>query len=763
MRLLSVRLILSLIVGITLVSLGFSYYQVVAEKHALRADLERRAEVLGESLAGNVEKSWGTGSTQALQRLVQRFGNREHLIGVAVYDRQGQLVAMTAELGKSLTTSPQALTQAIHDDHDESAFTKLGNTRVLIFALPLHHDDEVSGGLAIVHDADYIQAQMLHVWREAFFRVLAQMFLIVLITLLIVRWSISGPIARAAQWMRAMRTGRIPSSQAMPNLDMFRPLAHEVATMAESLSLARSAAENEARLREAGESLWTADRLSVHIQTRLAGSRLFVVSNREPYIHQRNGKTVTVIVPPSGLVTALEPVLNACDGTWIAHGSGDADLETVDAHDRLRVPPDDPRYTLRRVWLNKQEEEGYYYGFSNEGLWPLCHIAHTRPIFRASDWQHYQEVNRKFTEAVLEEIEDTPSPVVLVQDYHFALLPRLIKEKRPDARVAIFWHIPWPNPEAFGICPWQRQLVDGLLGADLIGFHVQSHCNNFLQTVDRVVESRVDWEHFSVLRQDHRTMVRPFPISVNFTDDEPATAANNGFMYLERAALMRSLGVEATFMGIGVDRVDYTKGILERFLAIERFLEKYSSYQGQFTFVQIGAPSRTHLKRYHDLLAEVEAEAERINWRFQSDKWKPIVFIKRQHSHAEITPYYRAADLCMVTSLHDGMNLVAKEFLAARSDERGVLILSQFTGAARELRDALLVNPYDIDQSADAIRVALEMEPEDKQLRMHRMRHTVKEHNIYRWAGNLISELCEVRLDAPEDAQGKLQASETLA
>jgi trehalose-6-phosphate synthase len=763
MRLLSVRLIVSLIVGITLVSLGFSYYQVVAERRALRGDLERRAEVLGESLAGNVEKTLGTGSNQALQRLVQRFGNREHLIGVAIYDRQAQVVAMTPELGKVLTASPQALTQAIHDDHSESAFAKFGSTRILIFALPLHRDDELSGGLVIVHDASYIQAQMLRVWRETFFRVLAQMFLIVLITLLIVRWSISGPIARAAQWMRAMRTGRISSSQKMPDLDMFRPLAREVATMAESLNLARNAAENEARLREAGESMWTADRLSVHIQTRLAGSRLFVVSNREPYIHQRNGKSLDVVVPPSGLVTALEPVLNACDGTWIAHGSGDADMEAVDAHDRLRVPPDDPRYTLRRVWLSKQEEEGYYYGFANEGLWPLCHIAHTRPIFRASDWQLYQEVNRKFTNAVLEEIEDTPSPVVLVQDYHFALLPRLIKEKRPDARVAIFWHIPWPNPEAFGICPWQRQLVDGLLGADLIGFHVQSHCNNFLQTVDRVVESRVDWEHFSVLRQDHRTMVHPFPISVDLTDDESGESQTNGFTYQERSSLMRSVGTEATFLGIGVDRVDYTKGILERFLAIERFLEKYPTYQGKFSFIQIGAPSRTHIKRYHDLLAEVDAEADRINWRFQSDKWKPIVFLKRQHSHNEITPYYRAADLCMVTSLHDGMNLVAKEFLAARRDERGVLILSQFTGAARELRDALLVNPYDIDQSAEAIRVALEMEPEDKQLRVHRMRRTIKEHNIYRWAGSLITELCEVRLDVVEDANEKLRASATIA
>jgi len=762
MRLLSVRLIVSLIVGITLVSLGFSYYQVIGEKRRLRSELERRAEVLGESLADNVERSWELGSDRGLQRLVQRFGNREHLAGVAVYDQQGKPVAMTPELGKTLKDSPPAIAQAIATDHNQSAFEKVGDQRIHILALPLHRKDAVVGGLAVVHEAGYIHAQALRVWRETFLRVLAQVFLIVLITLLIVRWSITGPIARAAQWMRALRTGRISSRQEMPDLDLFRPLAREVATMAHSLSQARSAAENEARLREAGESLWTADRLSVHIQTRLDGARLCVVSNREPYIHQRNGKSVDVIVPPSGLVTALEPVLNACDGTWIAHGSGDADAEVVDAQDRLRVPPDDPRYTLRRVWLNKQEEQGYYYGFANEGMWPLCHIAHTRPIFRADDWQHYQEVNRKFTEAVLEEIEDTPGPVILVQDYHFALLPRMIKEKRPDARVAIFWHIPWPNPEAFGICPWQRQLVDGLLGADLIGFHVQSHCNNFLQTVDRVVESRVDWEHFSVLRQDHRTIVRPFPISVDLTEDEPAGRDDYESAYLERAALMRTLGVESTFIGIGVDRVDYTKGILERFLAIERFLEKYPAYQGKFTFVQIGAPSRTHIKRYHDLLAEVEVEADRINWRFQAGKWKPIVYLKRQHSHQEIDAYYRAADLCLVTSLHDGMNLVAKEFLAARRDERGVLILSQFTGAARELRDALLVNPYDIDQTAQAIRVALEMEPEEKQIRVQRMRRDIKENNVYRWAGNLITALCEVRLDSAEDKE-RLRASSSVA
>jgi alpha,alpha-trehalose-phosphate synthase [UDP-forming] len=753
MRLLSARLIVSLIVGITLVSLGFSYYEVVGEKRLLRSDLERRAEVLAESVAGNVEKSWEAGSERGLQRLVQRFGNREHLLGVAVYDRQGKTMAITSELGQLLTATPPEVTKAMVEGHGESSFVRVGKIQTEIFALPLHRQDQVVGGLAVVHDAGYIRAQSLRVWRAAFLRVLVQVFLIVLITLLIVRWSIAGPIARAAQWMRALRTGRISSRQQMPDLDLFRPLAWEVVTLAESLSQARNAAENEARLREASESMWTADRLAVQIQTRLEGGRLFVVSNREPYMHQHNGKSVDVVVPPSGLVSALEPVLNACDGTWIAHGNGDADTEVVDAHDRLRVPPDDPRYTLRRLWLTKEEEEGYYYGFANEGLWPLCHIAHTRPLFRAQDWQHYQDVNRKFTAAVLEEIANTPKPVVLVQDYHFALLPRMIKAKRPDARVAIFWHIPWPNPEAFAICPWQRQLVDGLLGADLIGFHIQSHCNNFLQTVDRTLESRVDWEHFSVLRQSHRTMVRPFPISVGLTDDESIESDRHRVNYLERSTLMHNLGVEAEFMGIGVDRVDYTKGIPERFRAIERFLEKYPKYQGKFTFVQIGAPSRTHIKRYHDLLAEVEAESERINWRFQTGKWKPIIFLKRQHNHQEIERYYAAADLCLVTSLHDGMNLVAKEFIASRRDERGVLILSQFTGAARELRDALLVNPYDIDQTAEAIRAALEMEPEEKQLRMHRMRRNIKEHNIYRWAGSLITELCELRLDADRNQE----------
>ncbi len=744
---LTVRLVVSLVVGLALVSLVFSYYEVRTDKVQLRKDLDRRAEVLAESLEQNVVPLLQAKSNKELQKIVERFSNREHLLGVVIYDPQGERLVISSGLAAYLPQRPGVVQRASKTGQGLSEYMRLGSTPAQIYALPLGEGDEHLGTLGIVHDASYISAQSRYVWRDTFLRVLAEGFLLTVITLLIVRWSVVGPIARTAQWMRSLRTGRYISRPNVPDWDVFKPLANEVTTFVESLTAARAAAEHEARLREDAESLWTAERLSIYVRSRLRDSHLFVVSNREPYLHVREGREIKTMVPASGLVTALEPILRACDGTWVAHGSGDADREMVDYNDGLRVPPEDPRYKLRRVWLTKEEEEGYYYGFANEGLWPLCHIAHTRPAFRASDWQQYQVANRKFADAVLQEMEGVERPVLLAQDYHFALLPRLIKKERPDARVAIFWHIPWPNPEAFAICPWQRELLDGLLGADLIGFHLQSHCNNFLQTVDRTLESRIEWEHFAVNRDNHLTAVQPFPISVDFTD--PPAQQNLPSAYEDRMALFKELGVEANFLGVGVERVDYTKGILERFLAIERLFEKYPHFVGRFTFVQIGAPSRTHIKRYHDLLAEVGAEAERINWRFQTANWKPIVYLQRQHSHQEIQRYYRTADVCMVTSLHDGMNLVAKEFVAARADEQGVLILSRFAGAAREMRDALIVNPYDIEQMAEAIRLALQMSPEEKSTRMQHMRRIVRENNIYRWAGNLVAELCDIRVDKP--------------
>lgn len=740
------RLTLSLILGITLVAFLFAMAQVKVEQRGLKNDLERRAEILAESLSGNIEPLLGHEPSAKLLSLVERFGNRERLAGVAVYDGHGRVLAITPGLVDHLKTfsiplPPQSL-------EGRGGFFDSGNRRLHVYALPLYREGDFLGTLALFHDATFIDTRKAQIWREAFMHVLVQAFLIALATVLIIRWSFVGPIARTTAWIRSLRTRGTSPPVQLTDEGLFQPLIHEVTHMAKSLSAARAAATEEARLREASESTWTPERLKVHVQSKLHKSRLLVVSNREPYLHVHAGKEIKVIVPASGLVTAIEPILRACAGTWVAQGSGDADREMVDANDRLRVPPQEPQYTLRRVWLTPEEEEGYYFGFANEGLWPLCHIAHMRPEFRAADWEQYRAVNEKFAQAVLQELKGEENPAVLVQDYHFALLPRLIKEQRPDARIALFWHIPWPNPEAFGICPWQRELLDGLLGADLLGFHIQSHCNNFLETVDSALESRIEWESFAVSRREHLTLVRPFPISVALNDAPVETSPSESPETL-RATLLKNLGVQADHLGVGVDRVDYTKGILERFRGIETFLTKYPAYRGKFTFVQIGAPSRTRIKRYHDLLVEVGAEADRINWSLQTDTWKPIIFLKRHHSHQEIEPYYRSADLCLVTSLHDGMNLVAKEYVASRFDERGVLILSQFTGACRELRDALVVNPYDIEQLAEAIRKALEMDAEEKRARMQRMRRIVREQNIYRWAANLISELVEIRLEQP--------------
>lgn len=744
-------LIISLIAGIAVVSYFFAIYQVRAEKQALKQEVAKRSEVLAESLSVSVEPLAEIRSHRYLQRMVAGYGNRASLAGVVVYDDRGRLLATDSGVGQALKTVPAAVDQAIAKDQGSGQFLTLSHKLTYVYALPLHRDQKIDGVLAVFVDASSIDAQSAAMWRQTFLRVLVEVLIIAMITLLVIRWMMVGRITKMTQWMQDMRAGRTSTHSPLPEGDMFKPLAQEATHLARSLVAAQAAAEEEARLRAAGESLWTSERLRVFVQARLEDSRLFAVSNREPYEHFHQGKEIAYMVPASGLVTALEPILRATDGTWVAYGGGDADREMVDEHDRLRVPPEDPHYTLRRVWLSKEEIEGYYYGFANEGLWPLCHIAHTRPTFRTEDWASYQAANQKFADAVLEEMRDAEQPMLLIQDYHFALLPRLIKDQHPSCRVAIFWHIPWPNAEAFGICPWQRELLEGLLGADLIGFHIQSHCNNFLETVDRALESRTDWERFAVNRRGHRTLVRPFPISVDFREkaETPSTPAN-GAVYLERGTLLRDLGVEAAFMGIGVDRVDYTKGILERFRGIERFMEKYPSYKTKFTFVEIGAPSRTHIKRYHDLLADVEAEADRINWRFRTANWKPIVFLNRHHSHKEIERYYRAADLCLVTSLHDGMNLVAKEFVAARDDGQGSLILSRFTGASRELRDALIVNPYDTEQLASAIYYALEMDPEERSARMQRMRRQVRDQNIYRWAASLISELSEIRIEQTE-------------
>jgi alpha,alpha-trehalose-phosphate synthase [UDP-forming] len=749
----TLKIVLPLIISVVVVSLLFAVYQVRTQKRMLRNDLSRRAEILAESLQENVEPLFDRAlPDKSLQRIVDRFGQREHLKGIAVYNANGVVLALTPGLPTSFQTRPATATRAALRDAGLGEFLSIGDSPMQLYAMPLHRNGQAVGTLVLAHDASYIDTQVSNTLRSSLLTALVQTLFISGLALILVRWTLTGPLTRTATWLRGLRTGQggqLDPPPALPQGELFDQIHREVTHLARDLNAARATAEEEARLRESNVSLWTAERLRVSLAGKLQNKPLFVVSNREPYMHERkNDGSIQVIVPASGLVTALEPVLLASNGTWVADGSGNADRDTVDARDRIRVPPENPAYTLRRVWLSKEEEKGYYEGFSNEGMWPLCHIAHTRPIFRPEDWLSYQEVNRRFADAVLEEMEGVESPIVLAQDYHFALLPRMVKEARPDARVAIFWHIPWPNPEVFGICPWARELIDGLLGADLIGFHIQSHCNNFLSSVDRSVEALTAWDRFEVNRKGHLTRVRPYPISVSMSENGHSEEAKNPNELVTQ--ICNDLNIQASILGVGVDRVDYTKGILERFRAIEKFMEMNPSYQRRFSFIQIGAPSRTAIDRYQKLLEEVDQEAARINARFQAGRWSPIVLLKKHHSHQEIARFYKAATVCLVTALHDGMNLVAKEFVASRDDDQGVLVLSTFAGAALELSDALLVNPYDVQQVAGAIQRALEMPTEEQVTRMQHMRANVREYNIYRWAAHLLSDLTEIRIDTPE-------------
>jgi len=484
--------------------------------------------------------------------------------------------------------------------------------------------------------------------------------------------------------------------------------------------------------------IWDSAALKEAVRSKIGEHKFIAVSNREPYIHRYGSKGIVGERPVSGMAIALDPVLQACGGIWVAHGSGEADREVVDERSRIAVPPGKYSYTLRRVWLTPEEEKGYYYGFANEALWPLCHIAFTQPVFRQSDWETYRRVNEKFADAVLEEM-NSDTGFVFIQDYHFALLPRILKQRRPELVIAQFWHIPWPNREAFRVCPWAEEILDGLLGNDLLGFHIRYHCQNFLETVDRSIEAKVDHERFSVTRGGVETLVRPFPISIDFAQvDKLASSSKTAGRVEELRAEHRLDGKK---VGVGIDRIDYIKGIPERLLAVDRFFEKYPEYLGRFVFLQLGPGSRTEIQKYKEYDLTIQNLTAEINRKYGCPDWQPVVLLRSHLAQEEVVAHYRLADLCLVSSLHDGMNLVAKEYVASRGDGDGVLVLSRFTGAARELEQAVLANPYATDELAEALKLALEMSPEEKGKRMERLRETVREYNIYRWAGKIITEL----------------------
>ena len=483
---------------------------------------------------------------------------------------------------------------------------------------------------------------------------------------------------------------------------------------------------------------WDKDRLYQLVREKLGDYLFLVVSNREPYIHTMSGDEIICNRPVSGLTEALDPVMRASKGSWIAHGSGDADKKVVDSHNRVAVPPEKPEYTLRRVWLTKDEIEGFYLGFSNEALWPLCHVTFTPPTFRESDWNTYKKVNQIFAKAVIQEVSDRKA-VVLVQDYHFALLSRLLREQNPELTIGQFWHIPWATHEVFRTCPWQEEILDGLLGNDLLGFHIQSFCKNFLETVEHGLESRVDREKFATVYRGRTTLVQPFPISVDF--DGLSQEAGTEVVEREMDNIRHEFDLEGKYVGVGMDRIDYTKGIPERLQALDKFLEYFPDYRGKVVFIQAGMPSRTQIESYQNLNQRMEELTRQINDKYGNDSWKPVIPLTRQLTHSTLAALRRLANFCVVSSLHDGMNLVAKEFVASRVDGDGVLILSQFAGAAAELQEAILINPFAIDEFARKIKEAIEMPEMERRRRMKNMRETVASNNIYRWGGSIVSKL----------------------
>jgi trehalose 6-phosphate synthase len=739
-RSLRLGLLIAAIIGV--VTGLFAWRQVQHERAIDLDDVTRRAHALAEQLARPAAQSLALPDASARAALTPRLEGYRRLLGYAVFRANGRLIAAGKSLADMTAKLEHAAGEATRTRAEFSELSRAAGMRIHILAQPLPEKGPVRGVLVVVHDVSYLD-------DRATGRFVQYSFWILIITLLAVTLVVGStwftyerPLHKLADWMRRLRTENV--AEAPPRGLPLGLLRSESDRLAASFRAARSSGKalSEAALHT--EQVWTPERLRAHALASLGDAhQLIIVSNREPYMHQWRDGEAQVIVPAGGLVTALDPVLQACGGVWIAHGAGDADRETSDAEGRLTVPPGDTRYTLNRVWLTREEEQGYYYGFSNEGLWPLCHIAHERPIFRAEDWEHYRHANRRFADAVLDEVGDGRA-VVLVQDYQLALVPRLIKESRPDLRVGLFWHIPWPNPEAFRICPWGAEILDGMLGADLLGFHLQQYGNNFLDTVDRVLESRLDWDHFAVELRGNRTLVRPFPISVQPWAERHVPDGKALGQQIARLRAQHKLG--DTFVSIGVDRIDYTKGLPERFRAVDRLLEKYPEYRGRFTHVALGAPSRTHIPRYREHLASLETLADEINWKYQTEAWKPIRFLVAHHDAATVHAFMRLAPMCIVSSLHDGMNLVAKEYVAAQSAAgAGVLVLSEFAGAARELADALIVNPYDIDQFAEAMRYGLEMSADERRTRMQRMARQVEEHNIYRWAAGLLTELAATR------------------
>jgi trehalose-6-phosphate synthase len=725
------RLSLRFILPLVLVLAGIAY-AVVPLVDALTLkwfvhDLEKRSKLIASTMEAPLADLVTTESKGKILRYFHRIIRDERLFAIGFCDLHNRLLYKTQTYPNEISCEGAASLRP-----DSSEVFKLSRGPVHVAAISVEAEGQPVGRLMLMHDMSFVQQRSTDTKRYIFYLFVALGAVISLVTVLVAHLSWKGWVAG----VRAMLRGEgLVTPLGQDHGPELQPVAKELKALIHDL-------EADRRMRDESQITWTPASLRAFLREQLAGDEILIVANRQPYIHNRCGQKIEVQVPASGLVSALEPIMRACSGIWIAHGNGSADREVVDARDHVRVPPDKPAYEIRRIWLTADEEAGYYYGFANEGVWPLCHMAHIRPTFRSSDWNQYVAVNERFAQAVCEEAK-TNDPVVLVQDYHFALLPKMIRERLPNATIISFWHIPWPSAERYVICPWRQQVLEGLLGSSILGFHTRAHCNYFIDSVDRLLEARIDRDDSTISYGGKLTAVRHYPISIEWPvrwvrDQQPVERC--------RARIRALHGMEPDrLVGIGVDRLDYTKGIIERFLAVERLLELQPEWIGRFSFIQIAAPSRTVIDQYQHFAGQVHALAEQVNKRFGREGYVPICLLEQHHEPERVFEHYRGADVCVVSSLHDGMNLVAKEFVGARDDEQGVLILSQFTGASRELPEALVVNPYDIDQFAAALHVALNMPAPEQRTRMRSMRGLIQEFNVYRWAGRMLMDAARMR------------------
>jgi trehalose 6-phosphate synthase len=727
----TLRFLLALLAGLAALTLAGAVVVQKTTRQWFDEDIALRVRLVATGAGSALLQRWSSQDRVPLEQLLSDIARDERIMAAAACGPGATLLAQTPTFPADLNCLHISERMRAAAGHDVKAVGtpwgmvwELPGGDVQVSAVPMARGDQLVGFLVLVHDLSFIERREAKTRK---FVILGFGILAVaasLITVVAARLSRRGFRAE----LRRFILGKSKDKE-------FLPIVRDVRELVD-----RIAAEREM---DGQGGAWSPQRLKQTLVRHFPGEKVVVLANREPYIHQRQPDgTIKVMHPASGLVTAVEPVLRACSGVWVAHGSGSADRDVVDQNDHIRVPPGEESYDLRRVWLTPDEERGYYYGLANEGLWPLCHLAHARPIFRSEDWATYEAVNRKFADAVCKEASGD-DPVVLVQDYHFALAPRFIRERLPRAVIITFWHIPWPNSERFGIFPWRAEILEGLLGSSIVGFHTQLHCNNFVDSVDRYLEARIDREAMAVIQRGRPALVRAYPISLEW----PCQWVTSAPPVAEcRKSVFAELGLKPdALLGVGVDRLDYTKGIEERMMAVERMLDRHPAYRGRFSFVQLAAPSRSVIERYQQLDEAVEKLTARINTKFGSEGYRPIILLRAHHEPPTVFRYYRAADFCYVSALHDGMNLVAKEFVAARDDEAGVLLLSQFAGAARELPESLIVNPYNVDEASAAMVRALTMSAEDQRGRMHAMRAFLAEFNVYRWAGRMLMDAARIR------------------